>query len=103
MGTTTTIQVTWTILLMTIAHGSLDIMTTTTVHTLITMAAKTTTTKEEKNSTQESTPAVDLLCSETWTTPGIKLTLGVDPGPIKLVLSMLIAMVNKLNAAFLFL
>merc|ERR1711865_1228839 len=43
--TTTTLATTpWTTLLMTIAHGMLDIMTTTTVHTLIPMVGKTTTT-----------------------------------------------------------
>merc|ERR1711865_998837 len=98
--TTTTLATTpWTTLLMTIAHGMLDIMTTTTVHTLIPMVGKTTTTGEKKkNNTQDSTRVVDLPSSETWILPGTKLTHGVKPGAIKLALSMPIAMVETLNA-----
>merc|ERR1711865_737554 len=84
---------------MPIAHGMLDIMTTTTVHTLIPMVGKTTTTGEKKkNNTQDSTRVVDLPSSETWILPGTKLTHGVKPGAIKLALSMPIAMVETLNA-----
>lgn len=101
--TTTTIQVTWITLPMITAHGRLDIMITTMVHMLTTTAVKITTMKKKKNNTLASTLATEQLSWETMIQPGIKSTLGVETGLMKLAPSMLTAMGEILNAVCLFL